>query len=466
MMKKNIYIAMTVLILISFIVIIFNYKQDPFQIYNQDKFFIKGDERFSNIGLAKHQKFDSIILGTSMSENFDLSSLNEKFNGEFLSLTMRGSKLYEQILLLKLALNNNKNIKRVILDLNDDAILAKKDEIHEFYTMPLYLYDKNYINDLKYLLNIDTLDKSLRKIIQKKSKAGIYQKDPYKIKGWFNGSKKEFPLKYKQMPTSVLDYSSKVDDYKDNLDSNLFEIVKQYNDIQFIFYFPPYSILEHYVNNVRMQQKLQDFLYIKEYIVVNALKYKNIKIYDFQVDDEIIFDKAFYKDRKHFHPMINKKIAEAISSNNPLYLIDDNLKIQNNNKKLLFMLSKLDHIDPYHKNMHTSSEFINKKSDKNQARKFIYGISNNIVQDDKLLLRGWALNIKKIDEVVLKINKSGIKTTNFHNRIDVAKKYPQYKENKIGFIFEDIPIDKNTKEVTLEFKSKGKLIETKIVMIK
>ena len=59
-----------------------NYIVDPFQQYRVKTFYPIAftNERYQNAGLSKNFEYDSLILGTSMTENFILDEVEKKLN--------------------------------------------------------------------------------------------------------------------------------------------------------------------------------------------------------------------------------------------------------------------------------------------------------------------------------------------------------------------------------------------------
>lgn len=65
------------------IILLFNYFVDPFQHYRKATIYTfnySGNQRYLNPGLAKNYDFNSIIIGTSMTENFTLDNVIDNWN--------------------------------------------------------------------------------------------------------------------------------------------------------------------------------------------------------------------------------------------------------------------------------------------------------------------------------------------------------------------------------------------------
>ena len=92
-------------------IMIINYIVDPFQQYRVKTFYpisfdIK-DQRYKNAGLSKNFEYDSLILGTSMTENFVIDKTEESLNfNKLIKLSISGGSAREQSTVLKTAIEN------------------------------------------------------------------------------------------------------------------------------------------------------------------------------------------------------------------------------------------------------------------------------------------------------------------------------------------------------------------------
>ena len=120
------------------------------------------------------------------------------------------------------------------------------------YPLPEYLYDKNIFNDVNYVLNKDVLFQYILKpVIQGKGSdlSEIYFSwwtPDYYNEQWVMHTYEE-PAKSDQVITKedVLPTTSA------NLEKNILPFVEQNPEVQFYFFFPPYSIL--YWHNLQQE---------------------------------------------------------------------------------------------------------------------------------------------------------------------------------------------------------------------
>ena len=117
--KDNIWITVTLaFILISFCLLgSITIYIDPFFHYHAplaNYEYPITNERYQNNGITRHFEYDSIITGTSMTENFKTSEADKLFNATFIKIPYSGGGYKEIDDSLELAYKYTKNIKYVI----------------------------------------------------------------------------------------------------------------------------------------------------------------------------------------------------------------------------------------------------------------------------------------------------------------------------------------------------------------
>jgi hypothetical protein len=331
--KKWSITVFSITALLLMLIILLNYIVDPLQFYHKAFYepFYSKEQRYQLPGMAKNYDYDTIIIGSSMTENFIPSYIKRHLGFNALKLSISGSSTREQYLIANLAMQTGK-VKNVIWGIDYFALRGEPTRVRdEQGPFPYYLYDQNPLNDIKYLLNIDTTNESINIITgqlrgEKREKTNLDL-----LYSW--GSLTQFGRKtvlklWENTDTSNAQASEEYesDNIKKNLRENVFNLVKNNPHINFYIYHPPYSILQHYyyykVNRVLFENEL----YAKKYLFSELGSLKNVKIYDFQQDKNITFNLNNYKDLAHHSEKINDYIINAIAKNN--YLVTkDNIDI-------------------------------------------------------------------------------------------------------------------------------------------
>lgn len=309
-MNKNEFMQKLIYILILlFIVGSFNYFVDAQQQIRYNENYVSGEQRVINNGLARNYDYNTVIMGSSTSENILKNDVDKNFKTISVNLSLSGSTALEHRNLLNIIIKN-KNVKEVIygLDVFNYNRLGIRNEIVD--------YGKNKEELLKYLLNISSLKTNVKIIIKellgKNKKDWIYtwsfwgDQFTFSEENTLNFDKK---LQFGAQNLGVIKeakngYDNKILKY--NVDE-FFKIVEKTPNINYKIYFPPYSILYWYA--LGRYNCLESVLSFKKYVYLKSREYPNVFIYDFQDDISLIEDLNNYKDSVHFSGSISKKIT-------------------------------------------------------------------------------------------------------------------------------------------------------------
>lgn len=309
-------------------VVIFNYQNDPYQYYgiNSRNFYMTSEEivneRFQNPGLIRHGKYDTILTGTSMTENFKKSVFDKNLHTDYLKVPLSGGTSYELKYLLQLSLLQHK-AKNIFFGFDIFSFYGSIDR--EYYgknTFPIYLYTTSLSDKIKYLLNIDITRKSYDLVHQDNNKTRI---DFDRAYSWndrcvFGSSQvmKDWNLRNNTYNASFDLNEHKFEILKRNFDENILPIIQHNPEVTFTFFFPPYSILTWKL--YEEQKWLDDALKFKKYVITTFSKYDNIKCFDFQTDKNVIFNFNLYRDIMHYNESINDFMV--INMKNNQYIVN------------------------------------------------------------------------------------------------------------------------------------------------
>lgn len=333
--KKWFLIWIVSVIMAVLLIGIFNFITDPFQQYGKTKtnriYFDNEKERYLNPGLAKTYKYDSILIGSSMTENFLISDL-QKMMANPIKFCLSGASAQEIQITLNTALSANKNVKTVFLGLDFFAISGDKYRLRFGpNSLPMYLYDNNKINDYKYLLIADTMKESIKSYLRYYFTRNDMLLNYENMYQWQHLAEDDFGEEsvlddWKTRKTKNDKFFTKADwDFdklKDSYDFNIASIIKKYPNINFIIYFPPYSVLTYI--DWKNKNIFENIINTKKYIASSLINYPNLELYDFQNDSQITTNLDLYKDIFHHNQEINSYITEMISEKNSHYRVDAN----------------------------------------------------------------------------------------------------------------------------------------------
>ena len=330
--KKFIKIFFSLSLLFLSIVALFNFIIDPYQQYRKPtlyKTFYGGNQRALNTGLAKNHNYNSVVIGSSMTENFLISKVSEIINNP-IKLSISGGSAHEIFNTLNTVFKSNNNIETVLIGLDIYAVSGKIDRLrYGDNSLPLYLYDYNYLNDIFYLINFDTLKEFVKVItlpIIKKNDLNWNYENMYQ---WQDKAENEFGkenvlkiLKESPIDNNKFDKNEySFETLKKSFDYNFLALVKSNPNKNFIFFYPPYSIIAF--KDWTEKDILFDIMKFKLYVNEEFSNLKNVILYDFQSAIEITTNLDNYKDFSHYHQNINHWMIEQIKENNYLVTKDN-----------------------------------------------------------------------------------------------------------------------------------------------
>ena len=306
---------------------------DPYFHYHkpQDNLdYVLGNQRYQNNGISKHFEYDAIITGTSMTENFRVSQLNELFDVNAIKLPYSGASFKEINDSLIKSISYNPNIKMIVRGLDTDAILHRKDHM-SYDNMPNYLYDNNIFNDLNYLLNKDLYFNDLRYLCLEPTIDNKSELDFDEYSRWMDDSEFGYDkviVTYNRPDHIDYETQKALDEtYKpivyDNIKQNVTSIAADNPNVEFYYFFTPLSILHFDKENRR--GILEEVFNHLEYATELMLEHDNIKLYSILDNYDIITNLDNYKDVAHHKDYINELMLDNMKNNVGL-LTKDNYK--------------------------------------------------------------------------------------------------------------------------------------------
>lgn len=318
---KAIVITLTVMAAIVFIV-------DPNQHFRKASFYTPMYEyhRYLNPGIAKNFDYDSVIIGSSITENFVRSHIYNTLGYDTVNLSMPGTSLGEQKAILDVALKSGKT--KNVLYCMDIFLFSAEKEYYGEENFPQYLYDDNMLNDYKYLLNVDSLTKVF--YVAAGNTYG-YRKKKFDRDTAFNwGRPEEFSRanalkKFREYyDVIILEHKKDIEGYvqhKKNFDYYITQKIKDNPDVNFILFYPPYSYL---MWALPYGYDIEGLVSFKRHVFESTEHLENVSIFDLQADTDIVNNLDNYRDSLHFTPAINRYIIESIA-NRKYLLTRDNI---------------------------------------------------------------------------------------------------------------------------------------------
>lgn len=271
------------------------------------------------IGTIRHFEYDSVLLGSSTAENYN----NRWFDEAFDCTTVKAIKSSGTTADLKFYLDEafeTHEIKNIFYSLDLFALDGDPETNFVNDSMPLYLYDKNPFNDVKYLFNKDVLFKDIPYLLAMNLSGGYDEGTSYNWWQYKTFSEEETRKHYEQAET--IEPMQPASLWKERVDANiriLEEYVKGHPETSFYFLLPPYS--ELWWDSVYRSGQREEYLYARQAAMEALTAYENAKVFDFQTEETIILNLDNYMDPIHFSADINRLMAQEAAKEDSQYLV-------------------------------------------------------------------------------------------------------------------------------------------------
>ena len=266
-----------------------------------------------------------------MIENFKTSEVDELFDVDSVKVPFAGASYKEINDCLVKSIKNNEGIKLVICGLDYGKLCNDKDVMRfDMGEYPVYLYNDNPFDDVEYIYNRDVLFEDCWKMYKNKEggmPAGITSFDEYsrwmhKYVGKFGSNTvlKDYP----QFVEPEREYALTVEEkrlIKENLEQNIISTVKDNPQIEFYYFFTPYSAA--WWGRIYEQGNLRKFIDIEKYAIEMLLGYENLHLFSFNMFTEITTDINNYRDKTHYGEWINSDILKYMYQGVGLLTKDD-----------------------------------------------------------------------------------------------------------------------------------------------
>ncbi len=319
------------------------FKMDPYLFLGtQPKPYIYiQNERFQIPGMARHEEYDTVILGTSMIENFSERYASKKLNSNVIRLPINASYITEQKMVLDIA-QKYRDIKTILWAVDYRTVDINHGDIYSMNNVvfPKYMYDEKWVNDWKYIVNHNNFYWALKQYRMRKTGVNpfdymITDREVLNTWNWKSFNRQLITQDYKDLYEGRKSIYAKinnlpVDVVKKTIDQDLIKSIKKYPDTDFVLFFAPKSILWFKLldQNGILEKKLE----VLTYIVDEVSKLPNVEIYNFQNEFEFTENLDIYLDITHYNNTANMYMIDAISEKR---LITDPQSFRKDNVELI-----------------------------------------------------------------------------------------------------------------------------------
>ncbi|MCM1559015.1 MAG: hypothetical protein NC123_05665 [Butyrivibrio sp.] len=312
---------------------------DPFFQYHKplDGISYTIDNQLSqNPGLAKKFDYDSIILGSSMTVNFDTNLFREIMGLNTLKLSYNGAYPKDIHNIMTVVQNSHDPLKEVFLGIDISTYKAAPGIVA--YGIPEYLYDDSPWNDAAYLLNKDVL---LNYILK-----GFFTKQGSTPINEIYSTWKDIPtgrqrvLAAYSIPERFLEplpEDTYISNIEESMSTYIIPYIESMPETRFTVFFPPYSILYWYTRSA--EGSLEAEIAGEKRIMEMLLSHPNVSVYYFQNLYDFITDLDQYSDYTHYTHEMNDYMTRCFADGTC------QLTVENYEQVLNEMLSRLQECD-------------------------------------------------------------------------------------------------------------------------
>ena len=329
-MKATLSSALIAFLIPIAMVMGYNLAHDPFQYYHTpENSRFSTNDRWQNPGLIRQYDHDTVLIGTSRSQNFQ-PAMFEPAGWRLLKAAAAGSKADEQLATLRLALSTG-YAERVLMELSYTSFSYNRPDQNN--TFPSFLYEPNLETPFLYLLSYDLIFKSL----YNHDKTDQTLEDLYV---WWPDHHNEFGERQmvKKLATSCGNPGRKPEPRSRpptaRYLAELAVLVGEHQEVSFIGFFPPVPALTLVMDQ---EVSLQERLVFREAIAEIARARQNLKIFDYASVPDIVLDLSRYKDVDHYDMDVTRQMAREMQGGTGPYA-----DLANVNRKLLQTRSLVD----------------------------------------------------------------------------------------------------------------------------
>lgn len=307
---RTIAYTLGALLLIGGIIILF----DPFLHYHAPIGKLAAaetDERSQMIGIARNMKYNTALIGSSMSENFVASWFSDgHFGDNSVKLCLQGAHFADYDVLFK-EVCTHPELKNIVFSL-DNYLLTNNPEQYPV-TIPTYLSNDTVKDDAYYIWNRSVLFEYLPRFLINNVRNDYNADSAYVWAPDFEFSKYAARGTYNAQRQLIIEEEKPFDTYFYYADSFLTSIkpyIESRPDVTFYFYASPYSI--YFWDDCVRHGNLTAEICTLERVYKELLNYDNVRLFYFQNDYDIITDLDNYRDYSHFDQPINYYMYECM----------------------------------------------------------------------------------------------------------------------------------------------------------
>lgn len=273
------------------------YFVDPCLYYRipEDRSIAFFSERDQGAGLLRNLSADTVMVGSSMVANYRASAIGTACGGDAVCITIPDGS-YEEYDVVMDAVFQQQDPERVFfaVDLN----ILTRDDSGKPDIMPEYLYNDTPLDDVKYLLNKDSLYYSAYALLADAAGTGRTLDDCFVGSSgtWWHHEAALAEYERPAIEAKPLEKDALLESTRKNLQI-MERWLTEHSDTDFEIFLSPYSVL-YWDKTVRTGQTEAVFAALEETCSV-LLTHDNVRLHGLLMDAEIVEDLDRYCDYVH-----------------------------------------------------------------------------------------------------------------------------------------------------------------------
>lgn len=285
------------------------------------------DERYHNDGIMKHMDYDALITGSSMVQGFRNSDFEKLFDVSSIQVPFPGASYKEIHDNLGTAIRSQKKLKIVLQGLDYNRLLDDVDNMRydeEIY--PAYLYNENPFDDVNYVFNKSVFLNSTGNVIMHTLRGNTsmdFDSIADLTAEWTCGKNAVLGghVRPEVNPVAEQLFEEDKDRIAKNITENLIDTVINNPQIEFYYFYSPYSIV--FWDDLNRKNEIEKQLEADRYVASLLMPYENVHLYSFQTEFDIICNLDNYRDSGHYSTQISEQLLKWMKEGHGL-LTEDN----------------------------------------------------------------------------------------------------------------------------------------------
>lgn len=303
---------------------------DPFFHYHKPLACLQyplNNEWYQNDGIVRNFSYDTLITGTSMTENFKTSECDALFDVNSVKAPYAGASFLQIDTLVRQAIRSQPELKLVIRGLDFNRLLA--DDVNATFSdvpFPQYLYNSDPFDDVHYVLNKEVLLNNALGVVKYTNEGKTTTTfDAYmNWSTFFFYGKAVLDGEYSRTGKTESVGAPTQEEYDRifrNMEQNVVSVARENPNITFYYFITPYSI--YYFDSLHQAGTLEKSLLLHEAAIRQMLDVPNIKVFSFLDLYSDIENLDNYKDPFHYGEWMNTAFLHYMKNQEHLVTNDN-----------------------------------------------------------------------------------------------------------------------------------------------